>query len=134
MKEMNVKTVTAAVLRRGEEYLICRRTNGLWEFPGGKVEPGETPEQCLARECREELAVEISVGAFLDAVRVPGRDGIVLEIRFYEARLCAGTPQTLVHTEIRHVSLDALSDFSFCTADQIFIERTILRKGRPDHD
>ena len=72
-------------------YLICRRTNGLWEFPGGKIEPGETPEQCLARECREELAIEVTVGSMLDRVRTCAEDGRMLELMFYETGICIFT-------------------------------------------
>ncbi len=134
MENLDAIKVTAAVIRRGGDYFICRRSNGLWEFPGGKTEPFETPEQCLARECREELAIEIAVGRLLDCVCVPANEGRTLEIQFYEARLCAGEPQPLVHTALRYASRDELSGFSFCPADRIFVERYVFRKETPDYD
>ena len=69
--------VTAAVIARGGRMLLCQRPQGkrcagLWEFPGGKAEPGETLEMCLVRECREELGVELSVGRALACVVLDG--------------------------------------------------------------
>ena len=75
------------------------------------------------RECREELAVEVSVGRLLDCVHISKEDG-----RIYETCLCKGVPQALVHTEIQYVLQDELLKFSFCRADRIFIERAILGK------
>ena len=121
--------VTAAVLRRGDEYLICRRTNGLWEFPGGKIESGETPEQCLIRECMEELSILIRVGELLERVETVNDDGRRLEIQFYEAELLQGQPCASVHTEISFVPLCALSSYEFCPADQIFLEHRINGEG-----
>ena len=79
--------VTAAVIGREGRVLLCRRPQGkrcagLWEFPGGKVEPGETLAACLVRECREELGVSLCVGR---AIAVVERDG--LRITFLLARL-----------------------------------------------
>lgn len=129
MKNCYVIKVTAAVLRRGDRYLVCRRTNGLWEFPGGKIEPGETPEQCLARECREELAVEVTVGRLLDCVRTCAEDGKMLELHFFEVTLRAGEPVASVHTEICYARPEMLARLQFCPADQIFLEHGILGKG-----
>ena len=131
MKYNNVIKVTAAVIYRGEKYLLCRRMNGLWEFPGGKVEPGETPEQGLVRECREELSIEVSVGRMLDAVRVLEEDGRILEIQFYEATLLKGTPMASVHKEVRYVSKEMLMQYSLCTADREFLERNLLCGKEP---
>ena len=103
--------VVAAAIARDGRYLVARRTRpadvaGRWEFPGGKVEPGETEAQALAREIREELGVEIAVGD-----RIPGewplRDELVLQL--YLATLVTGEPMPLEqHDEIRWV---ALADF-----------------------
>ena len=134
MESCNVVKVTAAVLRRGEDYLVCRRTNGLWEFPGGKIDPGETPQQCLARECREELAIEVTVGRLLDCVRTRTEDGRVLELLFFEVALSAGEPAVSVHTELRYAAPDMLSRLTFCPADQLFLEHCILGKGTPAYD
>ena len=80
------------------------------------------------RECREELAVEVSVGRLLDCVHISKEDGRMLEIRFYETCLCKGVPQALVHTEIQYVLQDEILKCSFCRADRIFNERAILGK------
>ena len=68
-----MKRIAAAILRRNDKILICRRGPGgscgyLWEFPGGKVEPGETPQQALVREIMEELDTEIKVGEWIDTI------------------------------------------------------------------
>ncbi len=126
MECCKVIKVTAAVIRRDNTYLICRRVNGLWEFPGGKVEPGETPQQGLARECREELSIEILVGRILDTVCVPASDGRTLEIQFYEAVCYAGEPVVSVHTEVRYVPKELLAGYSFCAADHIFLTHDLL--------
>ena len=86
--------VTAAVLRRGGRVLLCRRTRpanlaGKWEFPGGKIEAGESPEACLARELREELGIEVAVGRLV-ATSVRARDEPPLELRAYEVEWTAG--------------------------------------------
>ena len=134
MENCNVIKVTAAVLRRGGDYLVCRRANGLWEFPGGKIEPGETPEQCLARECREELAIEVTVGRLLDRIRTRTEDGRALELLFYDAALRTGEPAASVHTDLRYAAPDMLSRLTFCPADQLFLEHCILGKGTPAYD
>jgi 8-oxo-dGTP diphosphatase len=78
---------------------------GRWELPGGKVEPGETDQQALVRECREELGVDIEVGARLgDELPVPG-DRV---LRVYAARLVGGSPAALEHTELRWLAADEL--------------------------
>ena len=99
--------VVAAAIARDGRYLVARRTRpadvvGLWEFPGGKVEPGETEEQALAREILEELGVEIVIGE-----RVPGewplRDDLVLHL--YVAALIDGEPAPLEqHDQLRWVA------------------------------
>ena len=98
--------VVAAAIARDGRYLVARRTRpadvaGLWEFPGGKVEPGETEEQALAREIREELGVEITVGT-----RIPGEWALHgdLVLHLSPATLAEGEPAPLEHDEIRWVT------------------------------
>lgn len=99
--------VVAAAIERAGRYLVARRTRpadvaGRWEFPGGKVEPGETEEQALVREIREELGVEINVRE-----RVPGEWPLHgdLVLHLYRATLIAGEPLPLEqHDEIRWVA------------------------------
>ena len=91
--------VVAAVIRRGGGIMLCQRRPGAhnplkWEFPGGKIEPGESPEAALARELMEELDIRVEVGRIVDAVchRYADRDVLVL---FYDCRIAEGEPRTL---------------------------------------
>jgi 8-oxo-dGTP diphosphatase len=120
--------VAAAVLTRADgAVLIARRRpggphGGLWEFPGGKVEPGETPEQCLARELREELGVEAAVGPFLAA----GSDGVI-ELLGYRARILAGEPALSDHDALAWVAPADLARFPMPPADGPIAEA--VRRG-----
>ena len=113
--------VVAALIRRGNRFLICRRpahkTRGLlWEFVGGKVEPGETKQQALARECMEELAVEIAVGDVYMQVIHPYPD-MTVELTLFDAAITAGEPQLLEHCEIAWITPQEIDNFDFCPAD-----------------
>ncbi len=92
--------VVAGVVRREGRVLLCQRPEGkrfglLWEFPGGKVEAGETPEAALERELREELDVQTRTGRVLDALRMDSRDGGDLLLLFYESEIVRGEPRTV---------------------------------------
>ena len=119
--------VVAAVAERDRRIMICRRRpeahNGLkWEFPGGKLEPGESPEAALARELREELAVEARAGRILDAVhyRYPEKDVLVL---FYRCEILAGEPRAIDCDAVAWVEPERLRDYDFAGADRVFVER-----------
>lgn len=125
--------VVAAMIRDGERALLCRRPEGKnlggkWEFPGGKIEPGETGEAAIAREIREELGVEIEVGAKLAAVtqEYPGR---TVRLALYGARVLRGAPRMLEHSDMRWVPLEELCGFDLCPADRQLIERLGLAGG-----
>lgn len=125
--------VAAGVIRRDGGYLICRRRAGghlarLWEFPGGKVEPGETEEACLVRELDEELGLEARVGALLDRVVHRYEDGVEVEIAFFEAEIVKGEPRALHHEEIRWVRPEEFGDFAFPDADARLLD--LLKGGR----
>jgi len=115
-----VTVVVAAAIERDGRYLAARRTKpdwaaGRWEFPGGKVEPGESDTDALAREIREELGVEISVGE-----RVPGEwplhDDLVLHL--YVASLVEGEPQPLDHHDaLRWVAPEEFEDVAWLESD-----------------
>jgi 8-oxo-dGTP diphosphatase len=107
--------------------MICQRPANkarglLWEFVGGKVEPGETKEQALIRECREELAITVSVGdVFMDVVyEYPD---ITVHLTLFQASVAEGVPQKLEHNDIRWIPVMEISQYDFCPADQ-----AILRK------
>lgn len=122
--------VVAGVVRRDGRIMLCQRRpevhNGLkWEFPGGKLEPGESPEEALARELREELCVDVRVGRIVDAVyhRYPDRDVLLM---FYECEIVGGEPRTADCNAIAWVTAEALSSYDFAGADRAFVERNRL--------
>jgi 8-oxo-dGTP diphosphatase len=113
-----VRVVGAAILREGRvlaaRRVVPHRLAGGWEFPGGKVEPGESDEAALARECDEELGVAVTVGARLGAVAGDG-----LELVLYAATLARGEPVALVdHDELRWLSADRLHDVDWLPIDR----------------
>jgi len=119
--------VVAAILERDGEILICqRKPDGAhplkWEFPGGKVEAGEIPEQALARELQEELAIRAVVGAEIARYEYayPGRTPILLS--FYRVREFNGEPRNLAFHAMCWASVERLSEHDFLEGD-----REILR-------
>ena len=113
--------VTAAIIRREGRILVCKRADGgscahLWEFPGGKFEQGESAFECVAREIREELCVEIRpLRVFTEySYSYPDKD---IEFTFVEAELITGEPQLTVHEEMRWALPSQLADFRWCPAD-----------------
>ena len=117
-----MREVTAAIICRNGKILICRRANGscahLWEFPGGKTEPGETPFECLIRELREELNVEIKpLREYCRSVHGE------LSFVFIEAEITSGEPQLSVHEEMKWVKPEELTEFEWCPADKPVAEK-----------
>ena len=117
--------VTAAVVERNGTYLVTRRLRGthlegMWEFPGGKCEDGETHEGCLVRELREELGCDALVGGKLLEVahEYPGR---TVELHFFRCEL-RGQPQPLLGQEIRWVARTELRALEFPAADEELIQ------------
>ena len=102
--------------------MICQRPAHkaralLWEFVGGKVEPGETSEQALVRECREELAVTVSVGdVFMDVVHE--YPDITVHLTLFNAVIVQGAAQMLEHNDIRWITVDEIPRYDFCPADE----------------
>ena len=114
--------VVAALIWEGEKFMICQRpahkARGLlWEFVGGKVEPGETKEQALVRECREELAIMLSVDdVFMDVVHE--YPDITVHLTLFNATIAEGVPQKLEHNDIRWITLSDIANYEFCPADE----------------
>jgi 8-oxo-dGTP diphosphatase len=124
--------VAAALVFRGGKLLITqRRANdhlgGLWEFPGGKREPGESFEECLARELREELGIEVSVGELLESLTHAYPEKVV-HLRFFRCSWTRHEPQTLGCAAFEWVEPEQLDAFQFPPADARLL-RT-LRKRR----
>ena len=126
--------VTAAILRREEQYLICQRAHDdalplLWEFPGGKLEDGETLEECIVRECLEELAVDIRVLGEFGRTGYP-HAGNELEFTFFAAEIGGGEIAVNVHEQVKWVSAAELAEYVFCPADVEIVERIITLAAR----
>lgn len=123
--------VVAALIRDTDRVLICQRPahkarGMLWEFVGGKVEPGESREEALIRECREELAITISVGDIFTEVTHTYPD-LTIHLTVFNTEITAGVPRKLEHNDLRWITADELDRYAFCPADQSIVEK--LRKG-----
>ena len=122
--------VVAALIWDKDKFMICQRpahkARGLlWEFVGGKVEPGETKQQALIRECREELAVTLEVGGvFMDVTHE--YPDLTVHLTLFHATIRKGVPQKLEHNDIRWITVGEIGQYAFCPADETILER--LRK------
>ena len=119
--------VAAALIWDKDKFMICQRpahkARGLlWEFVGGKVEPGETREQALIRECREELAVTVSVGeVFMDVVHE--YPDLLVHLTLFNAVIAECIPQKLEHNDIQWITVDEIPNYDFCPADEEILKR-----------
>lgn len=119
--------VVAALIWDGDRFMACQRpahkARGLlWEFVGGKVDPGETKEQALIRECREELNVTVSVGeVFMEVVHA--YPDLTVELTLFNAAIAQGVPEKLEHNDIRWITVDEIDQYDFCPADTEILER-----------
>jgi len=123
----SVTEVSAALIFRGGKLLIAQRhpdahLGGLWEFPGGKREPDETFERCLARELREELGVEVFVGQVLEDLTHAYPEKTV-RLKFFLCRLESGEPRPLGCAALRWIGESELAACAFPAADARLIER-----------
>ena len=117
--------VAALILRtgdNGDEVLICQRKPDQamalkWEFPGGKIEPGEVPVQALARELNEELGIDAVIGAPVTRVRHNYRNGGAVDIQFFLVKEFAGALENRIFNDMRWSTLPALPEFDFLAAD-----------------
>ena len=119
-KEKDVIHVTAGIIRKENRILIAKRPNhgngGKYEFPGGKLEPGETMEDCLKRELNEEFDVESKIGSFITKSSfVYGGKSYCLHAYFVDEIL--GDPKLTVHDEIKWVTYNDLKNYEFMPAD-----------------
>ena len=113
--------VVASLIWDKDKFMICQRPTHkarglLWEFVGGKVEPGETKEQALIRECREELAVTLSIGdVFVDVVHE--YPDLTVHLTLFNAAILEGIPKKLEHNDIKWITPSEISNYEFCPAD-----------------
>ena len=119
--------IAAVILSQGGKLLIAKRAEGgncggNWEFPGGKVEKGETLEQCAVRECQEELGVTVRLTGLFGTVSHRYPDNAVT-ITFYNGIILEGNPCLRVHQQLAWVTPCQLSQYSFCAADKDIIEK-----------
>ena len=117
--------VVAALIWDNDKFMICQRPahkarGFLWEFIGGKVELGETKEQALIRECREELAVTISVGdVFMDITHE--YPDLMVHLTLFNVTISEGEPQKLEHNDIKWITLSEIPNYEFCHADELIL-------------
>ena len=121
--------VVAALIWDNDKFMICQRPAHkscalLWEFVGGKVEPGETKEQALIRECQEELDITISVGdEFIDVVHQ--YPDIKVHLTLFNATIAEGVPQKLEHNDIKWITPAEIPNYDFCPADTEILKKII---------
>ena len=118
--------VVAALIWDDDKFMICQRPAHkaralLWEFVGGKVEPGETKEQALIRECQEELAITLNVGdVFMDVVHE--YPDINVHLTLFNATIAEGVPKLIEHNDIKWITTSEIPNYTFCPADEEILE------------
>lgn len=125
--------VVAALIWDNGKFMICQRpahkARGLlWEFVGGKIEPNESGEQALIRECREELNIEVSVGEVFIEVTHKYPD-ITVHLIVYNATIKEGAPQLLEHAALKWITPDEIKFFNFCPADDKILKKIIKERS-----
>ena len=122
-------TVVAALIWDKDKFMICQRpahkARGLlWEFVGGKVEPGETKEQALIRERQEELAVTLSVGdVFMDVIHE--YPDLTVHLTLFNATIATGKPKMIEHNNIKWITPSEIPNYEFCPADEEILKKII---------
>lgn len=113
--------VVAAIIRNNDKFMICQRPANkarplLWEFVGGKVEPGETKEQALIRECKEELDITIEVDdVFTETIHE--YPDISIRLTVFNAKITEGVPKLVEHNDLKWITPDEIPQYAFCPAD-----------------
>ena len=123
--------VVAALIWQGNKFMICQRPANkarglLWEFVGGKVKQGETKEQALIRECKEELNIILSVGdAFMDVIHE--YPDLTVHLTLFNATITEGEPQKLEHNDIQWITPCEIQNYEFCPADEEILKEITKR-------
>ena len=131
MDEKRIIDVVGAIIKDGDRYLVGQRAankvqGGLWEFMGGKIEPGETPEQALVRECREELNLEIENEYIIDSV-VHEYPEKTIRLTLISCSPKSGSiPKALEHQQIRWVTRSEMDALDFAPADRELIRKQFV--------
>ena len=124
MKNLPRIKVTAGILCRGDKVLLAQRPEekyqGLWEFPGGKIEEGETPEQCLHRELKEELSIDCQVGDLFKVTEWEREDKVIV-LHTYWISSFDREPQAIEHKELKWISKDELVEEDLLPADRALV-------------
>ena len=124
-----ITDVVAALIRSEERFLICQRpahkSRGLlWEFVGGKVEPGESKGDALVRECREELGITVTVqDVFMETIHE--YPDITIRLTVLNASIAEGEPQKLEHVDLQWVTAQECQSFPLCPADIEILEKLL---------
>ena len=120
MKDLKIKRVCCAIISREKKVLIAKRAdikfNGFWEFPGGKVNEGESDKECLERELVEELDTKTDTGNLFCEVQYD-YPNFIIHLLAYHSKIVKGEPKTLEHLELKWVSISELHNFKFLEAD-----------------
>lgn len=119
--------VVAALIWKEDRFMICQRPANkaralLWEFVGGKVERGETKEEALIRECREELDITVAVGDVFCELTHAYPD-LTVHLTLFHAQIVSGEPKLLEHNDLRFITPKEISGFDFCPADREILEK-----------
>ncbi|MBA3913581.1 MAG: NUDIX domain-containing protein [Acidobacteriales bacterium] len=117
-----MKHVVAALIVRGDQLLICQRTRHQpmplkWEFPGGKIEEGEQPQEALRRELEEELGIDADVGKLVSRIRFQYKNGGAVDLQFFRVDHFGGEIENRIFKEVRWAKLTELPSFDFLDAD-----------------
>lgn len=119
--------VVAALIWAGDKFMICQRPEHkerglLWEFVGGKVEHGETKEQALIRECKEELDVTVLPHEIYMEV-IHEYPDLTVHLTLFRTEIAEGTPQKLEHNDIRWITIAEIPNYDFCSADDVILRK-----------
>lgn len=130
---MKITEVVAALIWRDGRFLICQRPENkaralLWEFVGGKIEPGESGEEALVRECREELDMTVAVGdVFTDVTHV--YPDLTVHLTLYHCTIAEGEPKLLEHADMAWITPEEIGNYEFCPADVEILEKIVKVYG-----